>query len=159
MKNFKRLLLIVLVSLGITGGLIAPVMWLAQPAQAAGEDGTRDTITPTNIAVTGSTVTLAASSGDGHKFTNNGRTWVQIYNTSGSTITATFITPATTGGIAIADVEVAVANNTTKIVGPFQVGLFNQPNGADRNKVYLNWSSAVTGTTANSVTLAAFAIN
>lgn len=159
MKHWHKLAIILFIGLALTAALLAPFVYLAQPAQAAGENGTRDAITPTNIAVTGSTVTLAASSGDGHKFTNNGRTWVQIYNTTGSTITATFVTVASYDGIALADVDVAITTGATKIVGPFATGLFNQTTGSDKNMVYLNWSSAVTGTTANSVTLAAFSIN
>lgn len=159
MEKLRRFLIILFFGLALTAGLIAPFVYMAQSVEAAGEDGTRDLITPTNIAVTGSTVTLVASSGDGHKFTNNGRTWVQIQNSYSETITATFVTVASYDGIALADVDVALTAGQTKIVGPFAVGLFNQTTGSDKNRVYLNWNTAVTGSVASSVTLAAFAIN
>jgi hypothetical protein len=55
--------------------------------------------------------------------------------------------------LGIEDVDVAVATDTTMIVGPFSSSAFNQSGSTD---VYLNWNSAVTGTVADSVTLAVY---
>jgi hypothetical protein len=152
--NFKRIALTLIIGLALLG-LLWPVM---KPAKAAGEDGTRDAITVTNLAVTGTTQTLAAASGDGHKFVNNERTFVTITNGYTATITATFVTPATQGGLAIEDVAVALTTGQTRMVGPFPKGLFDQQSGADKGMVYLTWDSAVTGTVANSVTLKVYAL-
>lgn len=149
----------VVIGLALLAGVMWPLIQLS-PAQAAprgaGEDGTRDAITVTSVVVTGTTDALAAASGDGHKFVNNERTWVVILNSYTATITATFVTPATQGGLAIADVDVALTAGQRRLVGPFSSGLFNQQSGTDKGMVYLNWDTAVTGTVASSVTLKAY---
>lgn len=132
------------------------LLTLGSLVQAAGEDGTRDAITPTPMAVTGITVSLSAASGDGHSFLNTGDTFVMITNSYTDTITPTFVTPGQVGGLNIEDVSVAISAGQTKLIGPFAIGLFNQPSGSDKNRVYLNWNATVTGTVANSVTLAVF---
>jgi hypothetical protein len=133
---------------------------LAAPHNA-GENGVRDTITSTTIATTGTLQTLGAASGDGQKVTNNGDMFLVIANSYTDTVTATLVTGGTVSlgnGVtaAIADVDVPLAAGQTKIIGPFTTGVFNQPSGADKGKLYINWNSAVTGTVANSVTLAAY---
>lgn len=156
MKRFEKVfwsLVLAGVALAIAIGQIAGL------AQAAGENGVRDNLTVAEVVVTGTTQALTAASGDGHKFTNTGRELVMITNDYTATITATFVTPGQVGGLAIADVDVAIAAGATKLVGPFQIGLFNQKSGTDKNKVYLNWDVAVTDTVASSVTLQVFKLD
>lgn len=143
------LLIIVVLSLVSLAGLAGSL----QPAYAAGEDGTRNTITPTNILATGVTQSLSAASGDGHQFANTGEEVVIVDNDYTETITLTIVTGGTVGGLAIADVDVAVAAGATALAGPFDTAIFNQASGAAAGKVYLTFNAAVTGTVANSVTL------
>jgi hypothetical protein len=144
-------------ALVVTGLTVPALMQPVQEAQAApaaaGEDGVRDTITPTNLLDTGVTQALAAASGDGHKFVNNGKEFVVITNDYTATVTLTVVTGGTAGGHPIADVEVTMAAGATKLIGTFKPEIFNQTSGADAGRVYLNWSAEVTGTVANSVTL------
>lgn len=133
-------------------GLFAP----SDVANAAGEDGTRDVITPTVLSFEGITQTLAAATGDGHAFANTGETLVIIANAYTATITATFVTAREVDGLPVEDVDVTLGAGVTKIVGPFPTGVFNQTSGTYKNKVFLNWNTAITGTVANSVTLAAY---
>jgi len=158
MKSMFRSVLIGLVlvaallaGLAITAGNQPAAVW------AAGEDGTRDTITPTAIAVTGTTQSLGAASGDGQKFANTGDDFILVTNDYTDTVTLTVVTGGTVGGIAISDVDVTLAGTgTTKLIGPFNKSIFDQPSGTDVGKVYLNWNAAVTGTVASSVTLAVY---
>jgi hypothetical protein len=134
-------------------GALLIVLAIYLPARAAGEDGARDTLTATTLTNTGVAQTLSAASGDGHKFTNTGREFVVVTNAYTATVTMTVVTGGSVVGLAIADVDVALAAGATKIVGPFQTAVFNQ---ASTGEVYLNFDAAVTGTVANSVTLAVF---
>lgn len=126
--------------------------------QMSGEDGTRDIITPTNLSDAGVAMTLAAASGDGHKFPNTGRELVVVTNDYTATITLTVVTGGQVGGHDIDDVDVALTAGQTKMVGPFNTAIFSQHSGSDAGRVYLDWSAAVTGTVADSVTLAVFRI-
>lgn len=81
--------------------------------------------------------TAAQAPGSGsNAFANDGRTHIHIKNGSGSAMTATFQTPGSVNGLAIADLVVTVAAGAEKKVGPFEPGLFNQSDG----KVYVDWS-------------------
>lgn len=133
--------------------LLLPALVQPVATRAAGEDGTRDVITPTVLSDAGTTMTLAAASGDGHKFPNTGRELVVVTNDYTATVTLTVVTGGTAGGIAISDVDISLTAGQSKIVGPFNTAIFNQPSGSDAGRIYLNWSAAVTGTAANSVTL------
>jgi hypothetical protein len=125
------------------------------PLFASSEDGTRDSITATPLANTGVTESLSAASGDGHSFSNTGEEFIIVTNNYTDTVTMTVVTGGTIGGLAIADVDVALAAGATSIVGPFAEGIFNQTGTSD---IYINWNSAVTGTVADSVTLAVFQV-
>lgn len=159
MEQIKRLIGVLVVALAMVMGLAVPVlMQPAHEAQAAGENGVRDVITPTALLDTGVTMTLAAASGDGHKFVNNGDEIIVVTNDYTDTITMTVVTGGTAGGLAIDDVDVALAAGATKIVGPFTTSIFNQRSGSDAGRVYINWNATVTGTVASSVTLAVYTV-
>jgi hypothetical protein len=149
------LLVIVVLSLVSLAGLAGAIPL----AYAAGENGVREVITPTNLAATGLTQALSAASGDGHQFANTGREVVIVNNGHSETITLTIVTGGTVGGLDIEDVDVAIDAGDTALVGPFETPIFNQTSGAAAGRVYLNWSAAVTGTVANSVTLNVYRMN
>lgn len=61
-----------------------------------------------------------------HSFTNDGRVFLDFFNTGATTI-VTIETPGTVGGLAIADEAVTVPGGGTVSSGPFAPSLFNQP--------------------------------
>lgn len=148
------LLLIVVMSLASLAGLAG-----IQPAYAAGEDGSRDVITPTNLAATGVTQSLAVASGDGHQFRNSGKELMIVKNDHTETITLTIVTGGQVGGLDIADVDIAIDAGDSALAGPFETAIFNQTSGAAAGRVYLDFDDAVTGTVANSVTLHVYRMN
>lgn len=81
--------------------------------------------------------TAAQAPGSGsNAFVNEGKTFIHIKNGSGASMTATFLTPATVANLAVADLVVTVGAGAEKMVGPFEPGIFNQPDG----KVHVDWS-------------------
>lgn len=90
----------------------------------------RTSLTVTNILNSGITPAYGAANADGHYFANDGRVLLQVKNTNGSTRTVTVQTPATVGGLAVAEVAVVVPITTgDKMIGPFDPSLFNQAGG------------------------------
>lgn len=158
MTNQALLRIIITIWLALLGvvismGLLPPVGPGIKPAYAAG--GNRATLTVTNVIRQGGVAeTTYSADGDGHKFNNNGETWIRVYNAYTDTITATFVTPGTVDGLAVADLDVPVSAGAVRLIGNFPPGRFNQEDGT----VYLNWNTAVTGSVASSVTVGAFRI-
>jgi hypothetical protein len=118
----------------------------AGPPAYAAPNLARTVITPTAITSNGVTQTLTAANADGNNFNNNGATLVVIANGYTGTITATFQTPRTIDGLAVADKEVAVPAGETYLIGPFGSNTFNQSDGT----VYVDY------TESTSVTVGAF---
>lgn len=83
----------------------------------------------------------AVDQANGNTFTNTGREAIIVTNLSGSSLTVTFTTNAnytvSTVNYAVADLTVTLANNTSKVCGPFDKTLFNDGNGA----VDIAWST------------------
>ena len=69
----------------------------------------------------------AVSSAD--EFANDGRTILDVNNGSGSSVTVTFTTPGTVGGVAIENPAIAVAAGARKRIGPFDPSVFNAADG------------------------------
>lgn len=65
----------------------------------------------------------------GDQFLNDGRTILYLRNTNATTRTVTIATAGTIGGLAIADVAVAVAQDEVRIVGPFEPRIYNDASG------------------------------
>ena len=103
----------------------------------------RTALTPTALASTGATVSLAAANVDGHTIPGTGDVFLLVFNGSGGSINGTAVTPGTQDGLAIADEVVAVANGAQKIIGPFAPRSFTDE--AD-NLVDINFSAVTTVT-------------
>ncbi len=85
-------------------------------------------LTVGTITLTGVATNLqAVSSAD--EFANDGRTFLDVNNGSGSSLTVTFTTPGTIGGVAISDPTVTVAAGAHKRIGPFDPSIFNAADG------------------------------
>lgn len=76
------------------------------------------------------TAPTQAGAGGGWAFPNTGDQVIRIKNAAGSPVIATLLTPATIGGIAIADPTVSIPATTGDVtIGPFDPSLFNQADG------------------------------
>ena len=82
----------------------------------------------------------AADATNGMMFPNDGRTVLLVKNDGTSAITATVVSVADEYG-RTGDIAPTVAAGEIRIIGPLRSGLFNQKNGADQGKVYVNFSA------------------
>ena len=65
----------------------------------------------------------------GDQFLNDGRIILYFKNTNAAARTITIVSSGTIGGLAIADVAVAVAQDEVRIVGPFDPRIYNDASG------------------------------
>ncbi len=68
---------------------------------------------------------LVAADVAGDDFVNTGLEYVEIVNGDASPHTATFTTPRTVDGLAVAELAVVVPATETRKIGPFPTGTFN----------------------------------
>jgi hypothetical protein len=107
-------------------------------------------ITVQTILETGITVSTTSAAGGGDTFANDGNTYYQVTNGSGSSINVTFtvvngtFTNKQNGILTKSNLVVAVANGTTKLIGPFPTGVYNSTSGT----VAVAYSSATSVTVA-----------
>lgn len=158
--TYPALISILILAAFLTGLVAISSIEPARASMPLG-DGVRASLSVTALANSsglplGISRSLAAVDGDGQKFVNNEDTFVEIASTYTGTITATFVTPATVGGLAVPDLEITLTENQVKIIGPFQSGIYNQTTGSDKGMIYINWNSEITGTFVNSVTIGAW---
>lgn len=86
------------------------------------------TITAIAASPTGTVyTTTAVASAD--KFLNTGREVLLVTNGGGSSINVTLTPGGTPGGLALATVVIAVANGTSKLIGPFNPAFWNDSGG------------------------------
>jgi hypothetical protein len=108
----------------------------------------RTALTVQQMSRDGVVPTYAAANADGNSFANDSRTFLHAKNGSGGSITLTFVTPNTEDGLAIADHTVAIAAGAEKIVSDLGEGTFEQPSGADKGLVYVDYSDVTSLTVA-----------
>lgn len=88
------------------------------------------TISVQTILKTGTTVTLTAAAGGGDQFTLTDQNDVYVMNNgSGGAITVTFVTQATTDGLAIADRTVSVGAGDRDEVSDLDPNVYRDTNG------------------------------
>jgi len=94
---------------------------------------TVNTIDYDGLNVASAYVAAAAS----QEFANDGRTFVHVKNTDGSSHTITFTTTATVSGLAVADNTVTIAATTgEQMIGPFPTSVYNASDG----NIDITWS-------------------
>ncbi len=103
--------------------------------------------TPSQIVLTNLAPENCAVGGD--QFLNDGKTILYLKNTNAVTRTVTIATSGSIGGLAIADVAIAVVQNAEVIVGPFDPRLFNDANGY----IQLTYSAVATLLTVSAIQL------
>lgn len=101
-------------------------------------------LTVQEAAQAGVALTLNSAAAGGDEFSNDGRTIIIAENGDGSSTTITVTSEATLAGLAVSDLEVAVAAGATKAIGPFPVNVFNDSDG----NVNLSYSSVTSLTVA-----------
>lgn len=101
----------------------------------------RTDLTVQTVAVGGLVLVDEAANVDGEMFINTGKEMVLVRNAAGAPVNVTLVTGKTVDGLAVADRVVAVTNATTVLIGPLSTDLYNQPSGADKNKVYVDFAS------------------
>lgn len=89
----------------------------------------KPTLATQQIALTGTVPAYTAANVAGQSVGNRGRTVIHVKNASASSINVTFITAVTVGNRAVADDIVAVAAGAEKLIGPFDEGAYNTPDG------------------------------
>lgn len=107
------------------------------------------TITVVTASPNGAALSMVSAAAGGDAFNNNGKTLYRVTNGGGSSINVT-ITPVNTTpqGYTISPIVVAVANGTTKDLGPYDPSVFN--NSAGQVPVAY---SAVTSVTVGALSL------
>lgn len=99
---------------------------------------------------TGITDTLASADATGNYITsNNGKTWLEVNNASGASITVTINAGKTFDGNAVTAPTVSVGASARKKIGPFDPSVYNDSS----DRVLITYS-AVT-----SVTVAAYSFS
>lgn len=87
----------------------------------------RDQLTPAGKEPT---VYEGLSASDTYLIANaSGHTILRIENGGAEATEVTIVTPVQTGGLAVEDQKVTVANGKTKFIGPFDPAVFNNANG------------------------------
>lgn len=104
------------------------------------------TLLPTTTVAETGTAQPSATGGDAandHYIVGGQDVLVELKNTSGGDLTATFVTSyATTGGLGLADNDITVGTGATKlmlIAGPGVRRLYEQ--SGDSNRIYVNVTS------------------
>lgn len=96
------------------------------------------------IASAGTAATYHAATGGGDTFEPADGTFLHVKNASGSPITVTLVTPATTDGLAVADLTVSVPAGGDRFIRPPADRLVKDATG----KAAITWSSPTSVTFA-----------
>ncbi len=83
-----------------------------------------------SVVLAGITPSWAAVAAGGDEFPNDGKTEIEIINSSGAnSYTVTFTTPATVEGVAVENPTATVGTSGRKRIGPFPPNVFNNSSG------------------------------
>jgi len=108
------------------------------------------TLTVTSVTKAGIARSLAAAAAGGDEFANNGQTLFVAANGSGGALTLTFVTQATTDGLAVADRTVSVGAGGTEYISDLDPDVYNV---ASTGRVRVTYSGV------GSLTVGAFQMN
>lgn len=109
----------------------------------------RTVLAAQQIVATGLEPVYTAANADGHFFENDGNTILHVKNGSGADVDVTLQTPATQGGLAVAEQVVTVTAGEERFIGRLLPALYNRPTGgADAGKVYVDFEAVDTVTVA-----------
>ncbi|RPH37050.1 MAG: hypothetical protein EHM90_00435 [Chloroflexi bacterium] len=100
-------------------------------------------ITKQHIVDEGIVPSLAAAAAS-DTFEPGDDTFLEVANGGGGSINVTVVTPGTSGGLAISDQVVAVANGARKFIGPFPSRLYGDPANDGLATVNFSGTTSVT---------------
>ena len=90
-------------------------------------------LTPTLHKRQANAITLGPADAAGDNFANNGKRSLLIENASAGQRTVTFVTQSTVdsgaGGLAVADLAIAIPAGELHYLGPFPANIYNDANG------------------------------
>lgn len=104
-------------------------------------------VTTQQIVATGLVPNKTAPTADGDVI-DAGSCAVLVTNGSGAPINVTAQTPQTVAGLAVAELIVPVAAGATALIGPFPRSTYGRPSGADKGRVYVDYSAQASVTRA-----------
>jgi hypothetical protein len=120
--NFRQ------IGIGLVVALLCVAVMFGALSSVSHADYT--TISVQSITLDGITPVYSDAVSGGFQFVNDGRVFLHAKNTSGAAVYITVTTPATLGGLDVADVYVTVdATTGDEMVGPFATGIFNNSGG------------------------------
>lgn len=102
-------------------------------------------LAPQQINRTGLTPALTAAAAGGDEFQANPASIILIRNGSGASITATFVSPGTSNGLAVEDVVVTVPAGADRYVGSYSDDVFKNAQG----RVPITYSAVASVTVAH----------
>ena len=102
------------------------------------------TLTAQSVVPTGLNPTYSSAAGGGDEFANTGEQVAHIKNGGAGAINVTFVTAATSGGLAIADQVINIPASGERLCGPFNQNLYNDSN----NRVQITYDGVDTVTIA-----------
>lgn len=105
------------------------------------------TVTPL-AGKAGITPTFTAANAGGDSFANDGKTWLEVNNGGGASITVTIAVPYTVDGSAVTPPTVTIPAGQRRLIGKFDTTIYNDANG----RVAVSYS-AVTTVTVNPFSL------
>ena len=98
----------------------------------------------------GATYSLVSAAAGGDVFANNGKTFLVARNANGAaTRTVTFAITQLVDGVTPAGKAVTIAASTTKVLGPFPTGIYNNTSG----QVAVTYSDSAADITVQAFTL------
>lgn len=80
-------------------------------------------------SIAGLNPAMTAANVDGHSVPGSGDILIEVSNASGGAVAVTIPTPATVGGLAVADGGGSIPAGQRRIFGPFRADLCNQSDG------------------------------
>lgn len=108
----------------------------------------RTALTAQATSTAGLAATYGAANVDGHMFVPQAGRVLHVKNGGGAPITVTVQAEVSLDGLALPDQTVAVANGAETFIGPFASDIYAQRAGADKGKVYVDFSAVTSVTLA-----------
>lgn len=103
------------------------------------------TVATQTITQAGLAPAYSPASAGGDSFTPSPSTFLHLKNASAAAVTATFVTPSTFSGLAIADLTVSVPAGADRLIGPMTAEMFR---AADDGLADVTWSATASVTFA-----------
>lgn len=91
-------------------------------------------------------LTAPALSPNGDVVDAGAHTYVVVDNASAASVNVTVTATATQDGLAVANLVVAVAAATRRLIGPLHARTFGQVSGVDAGRVYVDYSAVASVT-------------